>query len=189
MCGGSEEHHKDYNEGHAYCDQGGYHAEQLFNQTVELLDSLDYYDDSDAREQAYDPSMGPIALIDEWADLKARADKLKDEENVLRRAIANTFFSDKEEGSATMKLGDGRSLGATFKINRTVSAEELQVLTPAFHEVGIPVDGLIKWKPELVVSAYRKLTDAQRAEFDQVLTIKEGMPSLEIREPKKKVNR
>jgi hypothetical protein len=53
---------------------------------------------------------------------------------------------------------------------------------------GVPLlklDELVKWKPEVSITEYRKLTDNERAYFDQCLIIKDGSPQLEVVIPKR----
>lgn len=188
-CGSSMNNHEDsMNAGHAPLDMGAPLGHEWYTEAVSVLDSMGYYDDADAVAMELPPGT-PASLIDEWAALKAEVSALSDKEMTLRKAIANSFFPDKDEGAANMSLGDGRTLTATMKLNRTVSAEELYALDSDLREHGIPVDELIKWIPSLVVSAYRKLTPEKVAEFDAVLTIKPGAPTLEVKIPKKKGRR
>lgn len=185
-CGESMSGHSDpFSAGHTPTDMVASFEKEWMGEALSVLDSLGYYDDSDAVTMELPPGT-PASLIDEWATLKAEVSALSDKEMTLRKAIANSFFPDKDEGAANMRLGDGRTLTATMKLNRTVSAEELYALEPELREHGIPVDELIKWSPSLIVSAYRKLTPEKVAEFDAVLTIKPGAPTLEVKTPKKK---
>ena len=131
------------------------------------------------------PTEVPTALVNEWADQKRALSAAKDLENHMRLGIVNTFFAKaKSEGSSTMKVADGRKIAATKVLNRTVDVELLQVMSKEFVEKGIPVDTLIKYRPEVVISVYRELTEEQRMFFDQVLTITDGTPQLELRTPK-----
>lgn len=45
---------------------------------------------------------------------------------------------------------------------------------------------LIKWTPELSLTEYKQLSDKYRKIIDDVITASEGMPTLEIVEPKAK---
>ena len=47
-------------------------------------------------------------------------------------------------------------------------------------KLGISPEQLVKWKPELVLKAYRNLTNEQKEVFNECLVIKDGSPSLEI---------
>jgi hypothetical protein len=72
-------------------------------------------------------------------------------------------------------------------INRSVDEAALLVLASTFAEKKLPVDKLIKRKPELVIGEYRKLTKEEQLLFDQALVIKPGTPSLEVVLPAKRV--
>jgi hypothetical protein len=127
-------------------------------------------------------------LYDELASLKAR-------ESLLRGKIFKSFFKTPKEGTNNHELNDGTGavLKGTYVINRAVDIGALDALKAAQAEAkqgsNVPklnFDQLIKWKPEVAVGEYRKLTEEERNLFDQCLVIKVGSPQLEITIPKKK---
>lgn len=132
------------------------------------------------------PNITPADLA-RWYQVKEQVKALATEETLLRQRIFKAKFTAPDEGVNTVPLDDGTGavLKGTHVIGRTIDEAALTVLGPKLLQAGIPVVDLVKRKPELVVSAYRKLTDEQRNLFDQALTIKPGMPQLEITIPKK----
>ncbi len=134
------------------------------------------------------PTEAEIAL---WWETQQQLEKLKSLESTLRMKIYKHWFKDPKEGTNDHPLGEGFVAKGVRKINRNVDEAALKVFTAAPTEGAvsmlgmhqIAVDKVIKYKPELVISEYRKLTDEQRLIFDQVLVIKEGMPGLEIAKP------
>lgn len=141
------------------------------------------------------------ADLAEWYALQKQLGELKSKEALIRSRIFKHFFPNPTEGTNNFELKDGT--GAVLKgkhtINRSVDVGSLDALrtsqTAAIKsrdEDGVvpnipllPLDDLIKWKPELALAEYRKLTEEERTYFDQALVIKDGAPALEITIPKR----
>lgn len=121
--------------------------------------------------------------LQEWAVLKAIAKEAAENEMRKRRELIAKYFPVKAEGSVTRKTPMGLSVAVTFTVNRSIDKGILTAFTPQLEEAKVSLDAIIKNKPELVVSAYRTLTDAQRTLFDQVMTIKEGTPQITVTVP------
>lgn len=123
----------------------------------------------------------------EWFNAKKELAALKSKEALLRSSIVKHFFPTLVEG--TNKQFDDELLGSNFRIvakvpyTREVDAGILEALVPQMREKKIPVEKLFRWKPEIELKEYRKLTEEERHLVDQCLTIKEGSPQVAI-EPK-----
>lgn len=136
-----------------------------------------------------------LADMFRWYEMVEQLDKLKLAEVTLRKRIFGDYFPpDKRvEGTNTAPLDDGYALKGTYKIDRKVDEAALTTLAPTFREQAIPLDSLIKYKPELSVKEYRKLEGDTSEEgkkrlhlFDQCLIIKPSeTPALEIVLPAK----
>lgn len=122
----------------------------------------------------------------DWYDWKDKLAKAKAAEGLLRQRIFKGKFIDPREGVNSLDLDDGYVLKGTHVINRSVEDASFKALTEEFAEHGIPTDRIVKYEPSLVTGEYRKLTVEQRTLFDTCLIIKDGMPSLEIVQPKRK---
>jgi hypothetical protein len=120
-----------------------------------------------------------------WHSLTQELERVKTAELVLRKKIFAGMFTNPHEGTNTVPLSQGWVLKGQYKINRTVDVAMLTTHAAMLHEKGVPVDELLKYKPELVTAGYRNITDEQRLLFDIVLDIKIGTPSLEIVLPKR----
>ena len=136
------------------------------------------------------------AKILAWeAAVKALA-AAKDAEAALRREVlAEAFQFDPEalrEGTENFELGNGYKLKAVFKISRNLNNENeavdkvLSKIEKTGPEGAFIAERLVKWKPELSVSEYKKLPEKFKKLFDEVVTSKEAMPSLELVAPKSK---
>ena len=136
------------------------------------------------------------AKILAWeAAVKALA-AAKDAEAALRKEVlAEAFAFDPEalrEGTENFELGNGYKLKAVFKISRNLNNENeavdkvLSKIEKTGPEGSFIAERLVKWKPELSVSEYKKLSEKFKKMIDEVVTSKEAMPSLELVAPKSK---
>ena len=136
------------------------------------------------------------AKILAWeAAVKALA-AAKDAEAALRKEVlAEAFAFDPEalrEGTENFELGNGYKLKAVFKISRNLNNENeavdklLSKIEKTGPEGAFIAERLVKWKPELSVSEYKKLPEKFKKLFDEVVTLKEAMPALELVVPKSK---
>lgn len=125
------------------------------------------------------------AEIDEWYKIAERIAKDKIREMELRKKIFGYFFTAPAEGVNDYPMTEGWVLKGTYKIDRKVKEELLAAHAEELKAAKLPMKDLIQMKPNLSVSAYKKLSDDQRNVFDKVLEIKPGAPSLEIVKPKR----
>lgn len=132
------------------------------------------------------------ADLAEWFKVKAQLGKLKSAEALMRTRIFKFFFKAPKEGTNKVDLNDGTGaqLKADHTINRSVDIGSLDALKAAqlvegYNGPKLNFDNLIKWKPEVSITEYRKLTEEERHLFDQCLIIKPGSPQLEISIPKR----
>lgn len=133
--------------------------------------------------------------IDAWWRAKQELDRWKGIEALARRRIFNDFFPAAVEGTNTHILENGWQLKGNRVINRDVDAGALSVLRQPvevdgvrqnynwFEKYSINADKVFRYKPELVLSEYRNLTAEQMMVVDQCLTIKDGMPGLDVKPP------
>ena len=136
------------------------------------------------------------AKILAWeAAVKALA-AAKDAEAALRKEVlAEAFAFDPEalrEGTENFELGNGYKLKAVFKISRNLNNENeavdkvLSKIEKTGPEGVFIAERLVKWKPELSITEYKKLPEKFKKLFDEVVTSKEAIPSLELVAPKPK---
>lgn len=125
------------------------------------------------------------AEINEWFALTEELAEKKEREMVLRKKIFGFFIQQPEEGVNSVPMSDGWVMKGTYKIDRKVKEELLAANAEELKNAKLPMKELIKLKPSLSVTAYKKLTDDQKKIFDKVLEIKPGAPTLEIVKPKR----
>ncbi len=119
-----------------------------------------------------------------WYQAKQELGVIQTRERLLRDRIYGHFFQNPKEGVNKAEMPEKWLLNATRVVSRTVDDAAVKLYAAKFEEAGIAVASLIKYKPELVTAEYRKLSDEQRALFDNCLTIKDGSPQLELKPPK-----
>jgi hypothetical protein len=123
--------------------------------------------------------------INAWQFLKQQLDSLKTKEIDLRKEIvAAAFPGPVAPGTKRHPLPNGFALkyeqALSYDLSKDIAAVEAVMDT--FDETAIAL--LVKTKYELSVSNYKALTDAERARFNSVLTIKPASPTLTLEFPK-----
>lgn len=121
------------------------------------------------------------AWIAEWTELKESIGLLRAQESALRARIVNECFGELSEG-INRAVATGLEIVVHHEVSRKV--DETIVDSPKFaancRAVKLSLDALIRYKPELNLRDYRKLTEQQLRLFDNCLVIKPGSDKLEI---------
>lgn len=146
-------------------------------------------------------AMNEDALLLLWNGKKAAIETAKAEEMELRKYIVSREFPKKQEGTQRKELGNGYELKAVVKYNYNLADNEtvekcLDHISALGNEGPFIADRLVSWKPNFLKTEYndlleRKSKGDERAIkilsiIDQMLTITEGAPTLDIVEPKGK---
>lgn len=146
-------------------------------------------------------TMNEDQLLMLWQQKKQAIEVAKEEEMDLRKYIVNRAFPKKEEGMNTRELGNGYQLKAGIKYNYNLADNDkveecLNHISALGNEGPFIADRLVSWKPNFLLTEYRALCEAKdKGEqyaikilniVNQMLTITEAAPSLEIKEPKGK---
>lgn len=124
------------------------------------------------------------ALV-ELETLNQQMKDMKEREQALRVRIFGACFENPVEGTNNFPLPAGYVLKFTHKINRIVDASVLQSVREELETLKVNMDDVIKFKPELAVGTYKKLTPEAKLVMDKAVTSKPGTPSYEIVLPKK----
>ena len=136
------------------------------------------------------------AKILAWEQAVKALAAAKDAEAALRKEVlAEAFAFDPEalrEGTENFELGNGYKLKAVFKISRNLNNENeavdkvLAKIEKTGPEGVFIAERLVKWKPELSLTEYKKLPEKFKKLFDEVVISKEATPTLELVAPKSK---
>jgi hypothetical protein len=130
-----------------------------------------------------------LALLERLAKIHAaQAEQIKElaeAEKALRAEIVKLAFPNGvAEGVNTCGLPDGSALIVTGKVNRTVDPAKAVTVRDALAEAGASFDDYFEWKPSLKVGSFKVAAVNLQAIMSDMVTAKDGTPSVEIRKPK-----
>lgn len=134
--------------------------------------------------------MNRDTLILKWNETKKELDRLKAEEIQLRSAVVALSFTDVDkEGTQNLELGQGYKLKCIFKTNYSFTDKDaLEKALSKIEKLGAEgeyiAERLVKFKPELSISEYKKLDNKYLKIINEVIVTKPGTPTLELVEPK-----
>lgn len=133
-----------------------------------------------------DKSTDPVFLakLGEWQGIPAQMDALKTREAQLRQELFADAFPAAKEGTNNAALPGGWFFKGVLKMNRNIDKAALPSVMESIRGMGFNPDPLIEYKPELVDKEYKALPEQIRKVFDTALTIKPGMPQVELVAPK-----
>ena len=130
-------------------------------------------------------------LLKEWdavknqiAPLKEQLDPLVAQERAIRKQIVDSFEQKQEGSKNEIGLANGYTLKMNYKLKREIDEPALKNLYQELEEAKVPVEMLIKQKPQLELKIYRALTEEQKQVVDKALIIKEDSHTVEIIPPK-----
>ena len=135
-------------------------------------------------------------LLNKWHDAKLRLDAAKADEMELRQIIvkeSGMFNAAKEAGTETYQLGGGWSVKAVKKQNYKIENKQgeafavlhqLSQMQPDVAEWQELVKELFSFDVNLRKTQFDKLRGEERKLIEDILTITDGAPSLELIPPK-----
>lgn len=137
-----------------------------------------------------------------WQQAKEVLEAAKANEMDWRKYVVRRAFPNPNEGVNTFDLGDGAKLKATVKFNYKLDADNekiergLDEIKSIGNQGAFIADRLVSWTPNFLLTEYRNLQaqaddGSEEAKkmlkiVNDFLTITEGAPTLEIKEPKGK---
>jgi hypothetical protein len=125
-----------------------------------------------------------LNVLRDWNEAKQQAKTWVEKESTLRDALVKQLFNaDKDEGTETIQIENGWSLKASKKLTYSLNNDQGEVSAICATLPDAVSRQLVRWKPELSLSTYRKLDGATAQMFQNVLTIKPSKPSLELLPP------
>lgn len=122
-------------------------------------------------------------LIHEWELANNMLAFYKKLEAELREAVVAELFKSNSAGTFHHDTPDGRDLICTKRDNYSLDPSATYELAPTIASTLGPelAAQLITWKPTLSVSVYKKLSPEHQDLLRDCLTIKPGMPTLELK--------
>ena len=136
-----------------------------------------------------------------WQEAKDALAKAKDFELELRKYVVSRAFPEKQEGTNTVELGNDYKLKAVIKYNYKLAENAtvescLERVAKTGNEGAFIAERLISWTPNFLITEYRAIQEeVQKGNatakqiydiVNEMLTISEAAPTLNIVEPKAK---
>ena len=129
-----------------------------------------------------------------WYKTQAEMKRLAAIEKILRPKIFKHFFPIAEEGTNSFTMPDGYIVKGKRVVSRDVDEGTVNSFRQRpsedepsiFEKNNINPEKYFRYKPDLKLAEYRKVTAEELAILDQCLIIKDKMPQLEIVAPKVK---
>lgn len=128
-----------------------------------------------------------FTLLGLWRAAQDNLSTAKEEEMHYRMLLARvTFGDDPKEGTTSHVFGDPKDkkaakLTISAKINRSIDEAAIgHVLATLRETIGPVADTVVRYKPELSITAWRELTDTQKEILAPAITAKPGTPSLKF---------
>jgi hypothetical protein len=110
-----------------------------------------------------------VAARTRLQEISESLEKLREEQLKIRLFVADALHNG-EEGSKTITI-DGVKVGITRKLNRSISVEDAERLGQEQGDIALAA---IRWKPEVVTSAYREHSEI----LDDYIVTKPGPPEV-----------
>lgn len=125
--------------------------------------------------------------LTEWMELAKELSRVKAEEMALRKDLFDHSFPSPTEGTQRADLQENWKLKGEYKLNRKIDEAALPAVLDTLREVfRVDTEKLVKFKPEMSVSEYKKLPPEAIKVMDQALVVSPGTPSLTVEPPKGK---
>lgn len=132
--------------------------------------------------------------LQKWLDAQKAMAEAKDAEMEARKAVVADYIDPttglldgKKEGTVNIPLANNWKLKVVLKQNYNLSQADIDAALDKMEKTGengkFIAERLVSWKAALSVKEYRLLSDAHKAIIDNVLTITDGSPSLELVDP------
>lgn len=122
--------------------------------------------------------------IGQWNELQRQLEAIKQQELTLRKELFEEAFANPAEGTNTLDLPEGWKLKGNYKLNRKLDEAALPEVLKELRKLHVKTDSLIKYKPELSTTEFRKLTPEQEKVLAAAMVTTPGTPSLELVAPK-----
>ena len=133
-------------------------------------------------------------ILQEWEVAATQLAALKADEQRLRleyiKLVSNPT---KETGTENIELGNGYKAKIVKKLNYNVNQDTVNTALDRMEndspEGKVFADLAIKWKAELSKTQYDLMPEKYRKMIDECITVRPGLPSLEIVAPPTKAKR
>lgn len=121
-------------------------------------------------------------LIREWYAVQEELARLKQKESELRKAVYESLDVDPSvSGTTNYRLSDLHKITVTIPTSISVDPNGFRDNYQMLKQRGLIGDtSVIKMKPDVSVTAYKHMSDADKAQFGHLFKVKAGSPSVKI---------
>lgn len=129
-------------------------------------------------------------VLAEWESRKKLLEVSKEREMVFRKYVVSRAFPNADEGTNTLPLSNGYELKASIKYNYVLDPDNKKIeacldkLAATDNEGSFIADRIVSWKANLSLKEYRELAPKYKHIIDEIITINDAAPTLEIKAPK-----
>lgn len=124
-------------------------------------------------------------LVREWYKAKEALDKAKEHEMDLRKQVQEAVFGEPKKGTQKANLSNDAELVLSQSAKISVDKDEFLKHKAHLEKKGlVGENGAIKLKPEVSMTAYKYMSDEDKAAFDSVFKHGFASPTLEVRTKK-----
>jgi hypothetical protein len=124
-------------------------------------------------------------LITAWTLASKECAKWSAEEMRLRKELAELLFPNPVEGANNkVRVGHGKAIQMTHKINRSVDKKVLDELRQK-PNIAPLIAEVVRYKPELEVKKFKELSADDIKLLAPAITEKPGAPTLELKDENK----
>jgi len=129
------------------------------------------------------------SVLQQWEEANTQLQHFKSLELKLRNEyVALASDANKKIGTENIELGNGYKAKIVKKQNYNVNQNTVNAALDKMENISeegkLLAERLIKWKAELSKTEYDQLPSQFKVIIDEVITITDGTPSLEIVSPK-----
>lgn len=134
-----------------------------------------------------------IEKLKAWERTKLDLGALTMRERALRAEVVAELFPAPTIGTNNLDLGNGYTLKFVKGVNYSLDKGDvdpntglcntdraLDNMRSTGNDGAFVADRLVKWKPELSISEYKKLSDTHKKIIDKVITTSDASPELTI---------
>ena len=123
-----------------------------------------------------------------WERAKASLDAATAAERSARDALLELDFADRQPGTNTKPLPDGRVVKCVAETEYKTDAERARACMAKIEKHGadgkLLAERLFKWKPEVAIGELKKLPDKLRRLADKAIDLRPTRPSIRVESPK-----
>lgn len=135
------------------------------------------------------PTSEFLERLRHWSQAQGLLEQAKEAEAILRmqlftQAFPELVYHPSQEGSFNIPLPHGWKLKTVVKLNTHLDEAALPSIIEQLLKNKVAVDDLFKYKPSIIMKAYKKLDKEAQQILSEAMSQSRGMPQMELVPPK-----